>query len=286
MPFSNYQRYFSQGKYIGPGRSEKRFNLINWDSFKDQDVLDLGCANGMLAIESKRRGAKKVLGVDKDNCIPSVRQSVRDAGIDVEFWQVDMESREFKRICPVFDITFFCSELGHMKDGAEMLRWIGAHTRRVLYFESNLGENNKGQIEAVTKYTSFNSLKFLGRTDETPEEGIRYMWWCGRTGHENNIPEWRNAPATFIPIEEMNGTAPEVCEKNQSNKEYIALRENIKLNGLVSPLIYYKSDKKNNFYIGREGGKRFCILKELGYKDIPCKIVQPGPLPLSDLIKP
>ena len=109
MPFSGYQRHLEDGKFVGRGRSEKRFSMINWDLVKDQDVLDLGCANGMLAIESKRRGARKVLGVDKGACIPSVRQSVREANIDVEFLQIDIESREFKRVCPMFDITFFCS---------------------------------------------------------------------------------------------------------------------------------------------------------------------------------
>jgi len=286
MPFSNYQRYLKDGKYIGPGRSEKRFGMINWDLVKGQDVLDLGCANGMLAIESKKRGAKKVLGADKDDCIPSVRQMVREANIDVEFLQVDIESQEFKRTCPMFDITFYCSMGGHMHDGVEMLRWVDRHTKRVLYFESNLGENNKGQIEGVKKYTSFDSIKFLGQTNETPEEGTRYMWWCARTGRENQIPEWRDVPITLIPIEEMDGTNPVVCERLQSNEYYNRLRENIKLNGLVSPLIYYKNPKKGPIYRGIEGGKRFCILKELGYKSIPCKIVSPLPYPPLDITKP
>lgn len=286
MRFSNYQRYLENGKFVGPGRSEKRFGMINWDLVKGQDVLDLGCANGMLAIESKRRGARKVLGADKDDCIPSVRQSVREANIDVEFLQVDIESREFKRVCPVFDITFFCSMLGHMHDGIEMLRWIDEHTKRVLYFESNLGESNNIQIEGVKKYTSFDSFKLLGQTNETPEEGIRYMWWCARTGRENQIPEWRDASVTLIPIEEMNGTKPAVCEGLQANEYYNKLRENIKLNGLASPLVYYKNPKKDYSYMGIEGGKRFCVLKELGYKSILCKIVSPLPYPPSDITKP
>ena len=173
-----------------------------------------------------------------------------------------------------------------MSNGVEMLRWIDDHTKRILYFESNLGKSRITQIDGVKKYTSFNSIKFLGETGETPEEGTRYMWRCMRTGAENQIPEWRNAPIALIPIEDMNGTKPKICERFQSNEYYNKLKENIKLNGLVSPLTYCKHPTRDYSYMGREGGKRFCILKELGYKTILCRIVPYGSRPPFEVIKP
>ena len=279
MPFSNYTKHFEKGSWVGPGGGTKRFKMIDWSLIKGQSVLDLGCANGMLAIESKIQGAKKALGVDKGDWIPSVRQSVREVNLDVEFWQVDIESREFKRYCPVFDVVFFCAMLSHMRDGPEMLRWIDNHTKKLLYFVSNLGENNKAQRESVKKYTSFDAIKFIGQTGEEglPNEGTRYMWSCRRTGKENQFESWRDAPVTFLPADEVKRVSSEVCEKLWLSERTLELKENIRINGLTSPLTCHKVGE--HLYLPREGGKRCCILQALGYKDFPYKIVPPPPDP-------
>jgi len=287
MVFSNYQKYFQNGVYVGEGnRGEFRFKLIDWDLIKGRSILDLGCANGMLTIEAKRMGASRALGIDVGDWIPDVRDSVKAAGIDAEFWQIDMESREFKQFCPQFDITFFCSMIGHLKDPIEMLRWIDIHTKYFLYFESNLGENNKAQIELIEKYTSFIPFRELGSTAWEKQEGIRYMWFCARNGVCNTISVWRDSPVTFLPMDKI------ICSLKanlNSLPEYHKLKENIKLNGLMQPLIcceFINQDgvREGDSYMIREGGKRYHILKELEYKNLPCRIVQPGPPPKSDII--
>lgn len=273
MSFSLYQKHLEKGSYVGSGRGDFRFKKVDLKLIKDQTVIDLGCANGILAIESKKHGASKVLGVENHECIPDVRKSVREAGIDVEFWQVDIESPDFKNFCPAFDTVFFCSMLSHMHDPVGMLHWIDSHTRRALYFESNLGESNKAQIESVKLHTSLDAITFLGRSDVN-KEGLRYMWVCKRSGKENMFKEWREAPVTFLPFEEVRGPSENACEIQKINPKYIAMRENIKRNGLMSPIMV--TQVGDHRYNGREGGRRWCACKELGYKDIPCKIVPPG----------
>ena len=65
--WSSYQGIFINGKRlkVGRGRFLKRTTMWNPSDFKGKTVLDLGCNNGMLAIEAKKCGASRVVGVDK-----------------------------------------------------------------------------------------------------------------------------------------------------------------------------------------------------------------------------
>ena len=269
---SNYQQFYSEGKYKGPGRGTFRFQKIDWKNhIEGQNILDLGCNNGMLAIESKRRGALNVIGVDLEtSAIFQARKSAEEASLDIQFWNLNIESPEFKTFCPSVDTIFFCSMLSHMKNGKEMLGWIDNHTQR-LYFESNLGENNKAQIESIKKWTSFDAIQFLGRSDG-PGEGIRYMWFCSRSGKENSIPSWKGIPITFLPVQEICNINLEGCKKAEREiPEYSSLKENLERNGLKSPIIV--SNTGSHIYHVIEGGKRVCIFRQLGIKDIPAKII-------------
>lgn len=281
MKLSNYQKHFSDGEWTTDGtrgRGQHRFQMIDWNLIKGRSVLDLGCANGMLAIEAKRRGATEVVGVDNGKWIPAVRETIKGSGIDVEFWELDIESPEFKNFCPKFDIVFFCSMLYHMHDPEGMLRWIDSHTKKVLYFESNLGESRKPQIEYVKNFTSFDVINFLGRSDPPEDKGVHYMWTCGRRGKENKVESWKDLPVTFIPLDRIRGPREKACERVLLNERIQTLKKNIQENGLMSPLIVVKSAGIHFDYKGVEGGKRYCILKELGRKDIPCKIIPNTPV--------
>jgi len=103
------------------------------------------------------------------------------------------------------------------------------------------------------------------------------MWSCQRTGKENQFESWRDAPVTFLPADEVKRVSSEVCEKLWLSERTLELKENIRINGLTSPLTCHKVGE--HLYLPREGGKRCCILQALGYKDFPYKIVPPPPDP-------
>lgn len=273
--YSGYQQHYEKGKYIGTGRGTSRFRLIRWYAIKGASVLDLGCSNGMLAIESKRQGASRVVGVDEGSWIRTLRQDMKEENLDVDFWEMDIESPEFKRFCPKFDVIFYCALLGHLKDPIGMLHWIDEHCNKLLYFESNLGEHNIQQINLVHQETSFKT-EGPHRTDaDVPEEGIRHMWTCFKVGKEKRISSWRDAEPTFIPINEL---CPVVRPENtRKTEKYKTVLESIKRIGLVHPLIISPTAPDfSHPYRVREGGSRYCALSDLGYKMIPCKIVPPG----------
>ena len=88
-------------------------------------VLDLGCNEGFFCLEAKRRGAKYVLGIDRNpKHIPAARQHAADLGLDIEFRHGDM------RDLPEgpFDIVIFLSAIHYIPDPADLLSRI----RRIL----------------------------------------------------------------------------------------------------------------------------------------------------------
>ena len=108
-------------------RSDERLNLINWEDFKGMRVLDLGCNNGALCFKAKKAGAKKVIGVDKSDCILGARELAKERKMDIDFWQLDVDSIEFRNNFPKSDIVFLCALLTHIKDPIGLIKKVGLH---------------------------------------------------------------------------------------------------------------------------------------------------------------
>jgi len=207
---SKYQQVYKNGETIKAwehGRSDKRIRMIDWEFFKGKDVLDLGCNNGMFCLEAKRRGANRVIGVDNETtsgpCIEGARELAKEENLDVEFWKVDIESKEFLNFCPVVDITFFLSLLRYMKEPEKMLEFIDLHTRKILYFETNEQKEFDSQIEMVKKYSSFQGYQNLGPSEDEEKRGHHFLWKCMRTTDELTKINWELGPITFIPIKSI-----------------------------------------------------------------------------------
>ncbi|NGX49319.1 MAG: tRNA (mo5U34)-methyltransferase [Candidatus Anoxychlamydiales bacterium] len=282
--FSSYQDIFIEGKPLrGSGRSAKRMGLIDWKKdFLGRSVLDIGCNNGMLAIKAKLSGATRVVGLDIDPCISRAREFADELNLDVEFWQLDCESKEFRQFTQSFDIIFFCAMLSHMRDGPNMLQWIDAHCKKILYFESNSFQNFERQIGHVKKNTTFDGCKDLGFSQETQKgKDSHRLFKLIRGGRDKYLAEWDDIPITFLPIEQIRHAhliQRLVSFKKTEPIRYRLLLESIEKHGLTTPVIVYKQVPLSTSwfkakYSGLEGGHRFMIALELGYKEIPCKIV-------------
>lgn len=115
-----------------------------WNTIKDvlpqdltgKSVLDVGCNAGFYALEAKRRGARRVLGVDGQ------RQHVRQAvfvrnvlGLDVEFRRLNVYELT-RRNVGEFDVTLALGLIYHLKHLILALENLFAVTRELLIIET------------------------------------------------------------------------------------------------------------------------------------------------------
>ena len=110
-------------------------NVLPQD-LKGKSVLDVGCNAGFYALEAKRRGARRVLGVDGQ------RQHVRQAvfvrnvlGLDVEYRRMNVYELTRRNIGE-FDITLALGLIYHLKHLILALENLFAVTRELLIIET------------------------------------------------------------------------------------------------------------------------------------------------------
>ena len=239
-----------------------------------KSVLDIGCNNGYFTIEAMKRGARRAVGVDESNAILGARGLAEEEGVAAEFWQADLDSKEFRRFCPKFDVVFLLSVLTHVHDKDEFLDWLDSRVRYALIFESNHGERNRSHIDLVTKHMHFEGVESLGPSD-IPEKP-HYLWICRKWNHEQRYTFLQGIEPEFVAIDAIKGWDQMSPEKQAggyptTSKRHQELVADIKARGIRQPLILREKD---GVLTGFQGVHRFLAAKQLGYKDVPCKIVR------------
>lgn len=270
---SSYQNPEGKLKDKLAPRTDLRLSLIKPNWFYHKTVLDIGCNNGYFTRLAKKSGAYRAVGVDKSDCIEGAKELSKMEGVKAEFWQVDVESKEFQRFCPRFDVVILFSCITKLKDKEKFLDWLDGRVKYMVLFESNHGEKNKEHIELLKKHMYFESVEFLGRSD-IPEKP-HYMWVCKKASHEIRYPMLEKAPIEFLSLDEITGwTEDKVFQQKTSygldSPIQLELIEDIKKRGFREPLIiqFYKGK-----YIGFNGIHRYFAAKKLGYKSVPCKVI-------------
>lgn len=106
------------------------------ETLSGKSVLDVGCNAGFYAVELKRRGASRVLGVDAQRNLVRQAQFVRDVlGLDIEYRRMsvyDLDSRQLGQ----FDVTLALGLIYHCKHLVLALERLFAITRELLVLES------------------------------------------------------------------------------------------------------------------------------------------------------
>ncbi|MBF0394878.1 MAG: TIGR04290 family methyltransferase [Alphaproteobacteria bacterium] len=107
---------------------------VKWQRFSDavpadlsgRTVLDIGCNGGFYAIEMKRRGARRVLGIDSDETyLAQARFAAEVTGQDIEFRQ--MSVYDVGRLGERFDLVLFMGVLYHLRHPLLALDLIREH---------------------------------------------------------------------------------------------------------------------------------------------------------------
>ncbi len=120
------------------------FPQVKWRSFRDalpddlsgKTVLDIGCNGGFYAMEMKRRGAARVLGLDFDErYLAQARFATAVEGLDVEYRQ--MSVYDLGDLRERFDVVFFIGVLYHLRHPLLALDLIHEHVAHdLMVFQS------------------------------------------------------------------------------------------------------------------------------------------------------
>ena len=133
-----------QGVRTAPDHFLGDYPRVKWERFRHalpadlrgKTVLDIGCNGGFYALEMKRRGADRVLGLDYDpDYLAQARFAAEVEDLDIEFQE--MSVYDIGRLEERFDIVFFIGVLYHLRHPLLALDLIHEHVARdMLVFQS------------------------------------------------------------------------------------------------------------------------------------------------------
>jgi len=120
------------------------YPAVKWRRFADalpadligKTVLDIGCNGGFYAIEMKRRGADRVLGLDNDReYLAQARFAAEALGMTIEFRELSVY--DVGLLGEKFDVVLFMGVLYHLRHPLLALDLIHEHVAKdLLVFQS------------------------------------------------------------------------------------------------------------------------------------------------------
>ena len=166
------------------------YPATKWRNFQDaipQDlsgmsVLDVGCNGGFYAIEMKRRGAQRVLGIDHDaQYLNQARFAAEVLGLDISFEQ--MSVYDVSKLQERFDVVLFMGVFYHLRYPLLALDLLRQHAAKDWFiFQSMLrGSRTVPRVEddyefwerAVFDHPGFPKMHFVEKSySEDPTN-----WW-------------------------------------------------------------------------------------------------------------
>jgi tRNA (mo5U34)-methyltransferase len=186
---------------------------------RGKTVLDVGCNAGFYSFEAKRRGAKRVLGVDGQR--QHVRQGLfvrKVLGLDVEFRRLNVYELS-PRWVGQFDITLALGLLYHLKHPILALENLYRVTKELLVIETAIMPaaqtpgsfaHSFGVAEAI-----LHPLVYVENSPEAKEQV--YNWFL--PGVNALIAMLRNVGFAEVElVEEKSDRAVVVCRKTQGDK--------------------------------------------------------------------
>jgi len=159
-----WKKYQDLPGFSGDRKLEDRQKFIESD-FKGKTVLDLGCWGGQMMLESKRLGAKKVLGVEIDKDAINIGRSL---GLDIMV--DDLENPFLWKELPRFDVILCLAILGNMKNQVAVLS-NASQLADTMYVEGH-GEQHKFSrsdwVNMFLTYTTYKTIEYLGNITTRP----------------------------------------------------------------------------------------------------------------------
>jgi tRNA (mo5U34)-methyltransferase len=132
---------------------------VKWRAFADaiptdlsgRTVLDIGCNAGFYAIEMKRRGAERVLGIDYDDgYLAQARFAAEVTGLDIEFRNLSVY--DVGRLGTRFDIVLFMGVLYHLRHPLLALDLINEHVVDDLFVFQSMQRGSEAVAPIADNY--------------------------------------------------------------------------------------------------------------------------------------
>lgn len=135
-----------------PGEKFERFAPHLPDDLAGKSVLDIGCNAGFYAIEMKRRGAGRVLGIDSDErYLAQARFASERLGFgDIEYRRLDVY--DVGAIGERFDLVIFMGVLYHLRHPLLALDLIHEHVAGGLLLFQSMQRGSRQLIEVEEDY--------------------------------------------------------------------------------------------------------------------------------------
>jgi tRNA (mo5U34)-methyltransferase len=145
-------------------------------------VLDVGCNGGFYALEMKRRGAARVLGIDADErYLAQARFAAEVSGLDIELEQLSVY--DVGRLGERFDLVIFMGVLYHLRHPLLALDLLREHVvDDLLLFQSML--RGSPALKAVAEDYPFEQVSHFDEPDYPKLHFIEHRyaadptnWW-------------------------------------------------------------------------------------------------------------
>jgi tRNA (mo5U34)-methyltransferase len=165
-----------------PAQKWRSFAAALPEDLSGKAVLDIGCNGGFYAIEMKRRGAARVVGIDSDEAyLAQARFAANVLDLDIEYCALSVY--DVGRLSERFDIVLFMGVLYHLRHPLLALDLIREHAAGdMLVFQSmQRGSRVVGRFEedypftetAVFDEPAYPKLHFI----EKRYAGDPTNWW-------------------------------------------------------------------------------------------------------------
>jgi len=140
-----------------PNVKWRRFAKVVPDNLEGKSVLDIGCNAGFYAMEMKRRGAERVLGLDTDaEYLEQAKFASAVKGLKIEFRK--LSAYDVGELHEQFDLVIFMGVLYHLRHPLLALDLIHEHVARdLLLFQSM--QRGSSCIKAIEKNYDFWTTK-------------------------------------------------------------------------------------------------------------------------------
>ena len=196
------------------------------DDLSGKTLLDVGCNAGFYAFEAKRRGARRVLGVDGQR--QHVRQGLfvrKVLGLEVEFRRLNVYELS-PRVVGQFDITLALGLLYHLKHPILALENLYRITRDLLVIETAIMPPAKTPESFAYSFGALKTILHPLAYVENPPESKEQVFNWFLPGTEALMALLRNAGFAQVElIEEKDDRAVVACRKAKEDEVGVGARQ-------------------------------------------------------------